>query len=63
VHNRIHCGVIRYVATYRPRMRPQVVTKIEEFAAGHAEVILLTNRRTAGRWLRDIAVRHTRSGG
>jgi adenylate kinase family enzyme len=63
VHNRIHWGVIRYVATYRRQMRPQVVAKIEEFAAGHAEVILLTSRRTARRWLQDIAAQHPRSGG
>jgi adenylate kinase family enzyme len=63
MHNRIRWGVIRYVTTYRCQMRPHVVTKIEEFAAGHAEVILLTNRRTARRWLQHIAARHTRSGG
>lgn len=33
VHNRIHWGVIKYVATYRRKMRPRVMAKIEEFGA------------------------------
>lgn len=53
VHNRIHWGVIKYVATYRRTMRPRVMAKIEQFAAGQAEVVLLANRRQTGRWLRE----------
>jgi hypothetical protein len=41
VHNRIHRGVIKYVATCRCRMRRQVMAKIDELATGHAEVVLL----------------------
>jgi hypothetical protein len=58
VHNRIHWGVITYVATYRRRMRPRVLAKINEFAADHAEVVLLTSRRHTRRWLREVAARH-----
>lgn len=59
VHNRITWGVIKYVATYRRKMRPRVMAKIEEFAAGHAEVVLLTSRRHTRRWLQQVAAQHT----
>ncbi|QBI56109.1 topology modulation protein [Streptomonospora litoralis] len=55
VHNRVHWGVLTYVATYRRRMRPRVMAKIEEFAADRADVVLLTNRRQTRRWLREVA--------
>ncbi|MFD7813693.1 topology modulation protein [Streptomyces sp. NPDC059785] len=55
VHNRIHWGVIKYVVTYRRRMRPRVMAKIEEFAVGRADVVLLANRRRTRRWLRKVA--------
>ncbi|MFG2651238.1 topology modulation protein [Streptomyces sp. NPDC048436] len=55
VHNRIHWGVIKYVATYRRKMRPRVMAKIEEFAAGRADVVLLANRRQTRDWLRKVA--------
>ncbi|MFW6725347.1 topology modulation protein, partial [Streptomyces sp. MAR4 CNY-716] len=55
VHNRIHWGVIKYVATYRRKMRPRVTAKIEEYAAGRADVVLLANRRQTRRWLRKVA--------
>ncbi|MFE0132363.1 topology modulation protein [Streptomyces sp. NPDC059037] len=55
VHNRIHWGVIKYVATYRRKMRPRVMAKIEQFAAGHADVVLLTGRRQTRRWLQKVA--------
>ncbi|MDK9494341.1 topology modulation protein [Streptomyces katrae] len=54
VHNRIHWGVIKYVATYRRKMRPRVMAKIEEFASGRADVVLLSNRRQTRRWLRKV---------
>ncbi|UKY49898.1 topology modulation protein [Streptomyces inhibens] len=59
VHNRITWGVIKYVATYRRKMRPRVMTKIEEFAAGHTEVVLLTSRRHTRRWLQQVAAQST----
>ncbi|MFE6287840.1 topology modulation protein [Streptomyces sp. NPDC057877] len=55
VHNRIHWGVIKYVATYRRKMRPRVMAKIDEFASGRASVVLLANRRQTRRWLRKVA--------
>jgi len=54
VHNRIHWGVIKYVATYRRKMRPRVMAKIEEFGSG-AHVVLLANWRQTLRWLRKVA--------
>ncbi|MBC2902184.1 topology modulation protein [Streptomyces cupreus] len=59
VHNRIHWGVIKYVATYRRKMRPRVMAKIDQFAAGHADVVLLTSRRQTRRWLRKAAARQS----
>ncbi|MFF4835162.1 topology modulation protein [Streptomyces sp. NPDC001315] len=58
VHNRIHWGVIKYVATYRRKMRPRVMAKIEELAVGRADVVLLANRRQTRRWLRKVAAEH-----
>ncbi|MET7685663.1 topology modulation protein [Streptomyces sp. NPDC005423] len=55
VHNRIHWGVIRYVATYRRKMRPRVMAKIDQFASGRADVVLLANRRQTRRWLQQVA--------
>jgi adenylate kinase family enzyme len=54
VHNRITWSVVKYVATYRRTMRPRVLAKIEEYATGHADVVLLTSRRRTRRWLREI---------
>ncbi|MFE3519830.1 hypothetical protein [Streptomyces sp. NPDC059166] len=54
VHNRIHRGVIKYVLTYRRKMRPRVMAKIEEFGSG-TDVVLLANRRQTRRWLRKVA--------
>lgn len=53
IYNRIHWGVLRYVATYRRKMRPRVLAKIEQYG-GHAQVVLLTSRRRTRRWLEQI---------
>ncbi|MGW5158895.1 topology modulation protein [Nonomuraea wenchangensis] len=54
VYNRIHWGVITYVATYRRRMRPKVLAKIHELAAGKP-VVFLTGRAETRRWLEQVA--------
>jgi hypothetical protein len=46
--------VIKYVATYRRRMRPKVLAKIDEFAADK-QVVLLTSRARTRRWLEQVA--------
>ncbi|NUQ96666.1 MAG: topology modulation protein [Streptomyces sp.] len=59
VHNRIHWGVIKYVATYRRKMRPRVMAKIDEFASSRSDVVLLTNRQQTRRWLQQVAAQHS----
>lgn len=54
VHNRLNAGVLRYVATYRRRMRPRMLAEIDR-AAEDAVVVRLTSRRQARRWLRELA--------
>jgi len=53
VYNRITWDVVRYVATYRRRMRPRVLAKIRQYAAGK-NVVFLTSRRQARRWLAQL---------
>jgi adenylate kinase family enzyme len=55
VYNRITPEVLRYVLGYRRTMRPRVQAKIEQFPTG-AEVIVLTSRRQARRFLSSVAV-------
>ena len=55
IQNRITWSVIKYVVGYRRAMRPRVMAKIEQFAAGQADVVLLSNRRMMRRWLRKAA--------
>jgi adenylate kinase family enzyme len=58
-YNRMHLGVIRYIRTYRQKMRPKVLRKIEDHAQ-HATVVRLTSRRTVRRWLSEVAEAQTR---
>jgi adenylate kinase family enzyme len=62
VHNRLTWSVISYVATYRSRMRPRVMARIDEYAAGRATVIRLNSRRQARRWLRGTGARGLAGG-
>ncbi|MBE8477511.1 P-loop NTPase family protein [Streptomyces justiciae] len=55
IYNRIHLGVLRYVLSYRRTMRPRVLAKIDEHARSHAQVVMLTSRRQARRWLSETA--------
>ncbi|MEU0805499.1 topology modulation protein [Streptomyces sp. NPDC005970] len=55
IYNRIHLGVLRYIWSYRRKMRPRVMQKIDAFAGHHAEVVLLTSRRHTRRWLERTA--------
>lgn len=57
-HNRINWNVIKYVIGYRRKMRPRVMAKIDQFAAGRAELVLLTNRHNSHRWLQKVAAEH-----
>jgi adenylate kinase family enzyme len=53
-YNRMHLGVVRYIRTYRQKMRPKVLRKIEDHAQ-HATVVTLTSRRQVRRWLAQVA--------
>ncbi|WP_020575346.1 hypothetical protein [Actinopolymorpha alba] len=48
--NRIDLDFLRYVATYRRKMRPRVLKKLDDLA-GHAEIVRFTSRRQVRRWL------------
>ncbi|SDG84046.1 hypothetical protein SAMN05421505_108212 [Sinosporangium album] len=54
VYNRIHWGVVRYVATYRRKMRPQVLAKISQYGTGK-QVMFLNSRAQTKRWLQQLA--------
>jgi adenylate kinase family enzyme len=59
VYNRMNREVIRYIRTYRTKMRPKVLRKIDEHAQ-HATVVTLTSRRQVRRWLTQVAADQTR---
>lgn len=59
IYNRINWSVITYVLTYRRRMRPQVLAKISEFA-GDKNVVFLTSRSRARRWLEQVTASRSR---
>jgi adenylate kinase family enzyme len=50
VYNRITWNFVRYIASYRRRMRPRVQRLLAEHA-GHAEVVALRSRRATAKWL------------
>jgi adenylate kinase family enzyme len=50
VYNRLNWTVLRYVATYRRRMRPRVLAAIDACAGPETEVVRLRGRRAARRW-------------
>lgn len=50
VYDRITWNFVRYVWDYRRSMRPRVRKLIDQHAA-HADVVMLSSRRAARRWL------------
>ncbi|WP_227488331.1 P-loop NTPase family protein [Brachybacterium subflavum] len=58
VHNRLNLGVLRYVVTYRRRMRPRMIAEMAHVAEG-VDVVRLTSRRRARRWLRELSERRS----
>ncbi|UEJ82542.1 hypothetical protein Bra3105_17200 [Brachybacterium halotolerans subsp. kimchii] len=60
VHNRLNLEVLRYVVTYRQRMRPRMIAEMAQVAE-HVDVVRLTSRRRARRWLRDLSARRSTS--
>lgn len=54
VYNRITGDVLGYLLGYRRKMRPRVLAKID-WHAGDAQLITLTSRRHARRFLRHVA--------
>jgi hypothetical protein len=53
VHNRLNWTVLRYVATYRRRMRPRVIALIRDHASG-APVVVLRGRRATRNWIQQV---------
>jgi adenylate kinase family enzyme len=54
VYNRITPDVLRYVLSYRRKMRPRILAKIDQYASD-TQVIVLTSRRQTRRFLRQVA--------
>lgn len=54
VFDRISPGFVRYVCTYRRRMRPRLRQLIADHGQ-HLDVIVLTSRRDARRWLGTVS--------
>jgi adenylate kinase family enzyme len=58
VHNRVSAQVLRYVLTYRRRMRPRVLAAVAEHAPD-AVLVRLRGRGHARRWLAGVAAART----
>ncbi|MEV0595667.1 topology modulation protein [Nonomuraea cavernae] len=55
VYNRINWSFVRYVASYRRRMRPQVLAKIRQHTRDSTQIVVLRSRAHARRWLEQVA--------
>ena len=54
VYNRLTWNFVKYVATYRRRMRPKALAQFDQHAQ-HATVVRLRSRRHVRRWLAEVA--------
>ena len=52
-YNRLTPDFVRYIGSYRRRMRPRVLRLLAEHAT-HAEVVVLRSRRASVRWLAAV---------
>jgi hypothetical protein len=53
VYNRVSGQFLRYVLSYRRRMRPRALAAVAGYG-GHAELVRLGGRAQVGRWPRAV---------
>jgi adenylate kinase family enzyme len=57
IYDRITWGFIRYIVTYRGKMRPRIQHLLET-EAQHADIVVLTSRRAIRRYLDQLDHQH-----